>query len=1067
MTQTAKQLIAQAKAENWKRLDLGRCGLTDLEKEVPELFTLTDLEELVLSNEWREWNEGEQKWEGKKSANEEAPNKINQLPEALGKLRKLRVFVCGGKWNERWGIKDINPLSGLKALTTLNLSLNQLTDISGLSGLTALTTLYLRNNQLTDISGLSGLTALTTLDLDSNQLTDVSGLSGLTALTTLDLSHNRLTDVFGLSGLVALATLDLQDNQLTDVSGLSGLNALTTLYLSLNQLTDVSGLSDLPALTILYLYNNQLTDVSGLSDLPALTILYLYNNQLTDVSGLSDLPALTTLYLQDNQLTDISGLSDLAALTILDLDSNQLTDVSGLSDLPALTTLDLRNNQLTDVSGLSDLPALTTLDLQDNQLTDISGLSDLPALTTLDLRNNQLTDVSGLSGLAALTILDLDSNQLTDVSGLSGLAALTTLDLRNNQLTDVSGLSDLPALTTLYLNDNKLTDVSGFLPLLERKKPMQFVIEDWTNEGEINVKNNPIQVPPLEIIEQGREAVLRYFAELEKGKEKLLEAKVLLVGQGASGKTSLKVKLMDPLAPLPLPNDTTRTIEISSKEYPCGQEKPLKLNYWDFGGQNIQHYAHQFFLTGNALYVLLSNDREQNPNFEYWLNIIELLGQGSKVLIVQNHKQGHCETIKNAAGIRERFPNVLNPFHGLDISKVEKEHRPQYDALERTIVNEALSIPTVQRVFARSFVRVRVRLEELAADPEKHYITWQEYIALCKEESISEETAQDYANAYTAVGVCLHYPDHYQLCNYVFLRPKWIIDALFDVLYSDDVKNGELDSRRLHHIWQGEQYAPMRGNLLLLLELFELCYRVQDQEHLYIVPQRLPDAQESHGIAIENGVRVQYEYKFMPKGIITRFICRQKNKIVRGKVWNDAVALSYSGETAFVHEVFSENIIKVVATSQHNSDLLNSIVDTLDAIHQSFLDKGFNLKVEKLIPCSCSVCQNEDAPYYFEYEHLQKLLVKGKSQEMCRKSYDEQDIRRLLQATQLKSRMLDRANAIGFVTQHKFYEAFDLLDTLDLQNSTYYRLKKEYISGIYQNDSDYAERLITFLKNLR
>ncbi|HNI43778.1 MAG TPA: leucine-rich repeat domain-containing protein, partial [Chitinophagales bacterium] len=1012
--QTAKQLIAQAKAENWTRLDLGYCGLSDLEKEVPELFTLTDLEELVLSNEWWEWNEGEQEWEEKESANEEAPNKIDQLPEALGKLRKLRVFICGGEWDERWGIKDINPLSGLAALTTLDLQYNQLTDVSGLSDLPALTTLRLSSNKLTDVSGLSGLNALTTLYLNDNKLTDVSGLSGLTALTTLGLSSNKLTDVSGLSGLTALTTLGLGGNQLTDVLPLSGLTALTTLDLSYNQLTNVSGLSALTALTTLF------------------------------------------------------------------LNINQVSDVSPLAGLKALITLNLSYNQLTNVSGLSGLSALTTLDLSYNQLTDISPLTDLTALTVLYLNNNRIKNALCLGNLQNLTTLQLSRNKISNISTFTSLSLLENLGLGGNEVVDISPLRNLRNIKALNLYKNKVVDLSPLLSLLQNKEqPIKLVQKERYDDlikGVINIKGNPLETPPLEIIGRGKLSVLRYFKELEKGKEKLLEAKVLLVGQGQSGKTSLKVKLMDPLAPLPLPNDTTRTIEISSKEYPCGQEKPLKLNYWDFGGQNIQHYAHQFFLTGNALYVLLSNDREQNPNFEYWLNIIELLGQGSKVLIVQNHKQGYCETIKNAAGIRERFPNVLNPFHGLDISKVEKEHRPQYDALERTIVNEALSIPTVQRVFARSFVRVRVRLEELAADPEKHYITWQEYLILCKEEGISEETAQDYANAYTAVGVCLHYPDHYQLCNYVFLRPKWIIDALFDVLYSDDVKNGELDSRRLHHIWQGEQYATMRGNLLLLLELFELCYRVQDQEHLYIVPQRLPDAQESHGIAIEDGVRVQYEYKFMPKGIITRFICRQKNKIVQGKVWNDAVALSYRGETAFVHEVFSENIIKVVATSQHNSDLLNSIVDTLDAIHQSFLDEGFNLKVEKLIPCSCSVCQNEDAPYYFDYNYLRDLLADGETQERCQKSRKQQDIRRLLQATQLKSRPLGKAGvfyanedlqqAIDLVMRHRFSQAFDLLDTLDLQNSTYYRLKNEYTSGIYRNDSDYAERLITFLKNL-
>ena len=222
------------------------------------------------------------------------------------------------------------------------------------------------------------------------------------------------------------------------------------------------------------------------------------------------------------------------------------------------------------------------------------------------------------------------------------------------------------------------------------------------------------------------------------------------------------------------------------------------------------------------------------------------------------------------------------------------------------------------------------------------------------------------------------------------------------MLYSDDVKGGELDSRRLRHIWKDEAYQDMRGNLLLLMERFELCYKVQDDEYLYIVPQRLPAAEEMPNI--DKGVQVLYQYKFMPKGIITRLICRQKNKIVSDKVWNDAVFLSYRGETALVHEVFSENIIKVVSSAERNSNLLNSIIDTLDAIHQSFLDKGFNLQVDKLIPCRCDKCLNSNDPHYFDYNYLQDLMADGETQERCQTSRKYQDIRALLQSTKLKPR---------------------------------------------------------------
>jgi len=694
----------------------------------------------------------------------------------------------------------------------------------------------------------------------------------------------------------------------------------------------------------------------------------------------------------------------LVNLTQLYLRSNEITDLSPLSGLANLTQLLLWQNNISDLSPLSGLVNLTQLVLRENNITDLSPLSSLVNLTQLNLFRNQISDLSPLSGLVNLTDLNLFRNQISDLSPLSGLMNLTKLYLHDNQISDLSPLSGLVNLTQLLLLDNQITDLLPLLPLLQRKEPLQLVLKgsNATKEGEINVKDNPLQIPPVEIVEQGTESALRYFAELEKGEEKLLEAKVLLVGQGNSGKTSLKVKLLDPNDPMPPPDNTTRTIEIAQKEYPCQENKPLKINYWDFGGQNIQHFAHQFFLTGNALYILLSNDREQNPNFQYWLNIIELLGNNSQVLIVQNQKQGHAEDIKNAAGIRERFPNVVNPFHRLDISKVALEHRPQYDELVRAIVQHALAIPTVQRIFARSFVQVRQRLEELALQPQKHYITWDRYLAICQEEGLSEASATDYANAYTAVGICLHYPDHAQLRDYVFLRPKWIIDALFELLYSDDAKDGYLDSHHLRNIWQGEDYQAMRGNLLLLMELFELCYKVQDNEHLYIVPQRLPAAEEMPNI--DKGVQMLYRYKFMPKGIITRLICKQKNKIVSGKVWNDAVFLSYRDETALVHEVFSENIIKVVASAERNSNLLNSIIDALDAIHQSFLDKGFNLQVDKLIPCRCNLCLDSNDPHYFDYNYLQDLMADGETQERCQTSRKYQDIRALLQSTKLNSR---------------------------------------------------------------
>jgi hypothetical protein len=50
MSEMALQLIAQAKKERWKQLDLGRTGIVGAVPD--EVGELEDLEELVLCDEW-------------------------------------------------------------------------------------------------------------------------------------------------------------------------------------------------------------------------------------------------------------------------------------------------------------------------------------------------------------------------------------------------------------------------------------------------------------------------------------------------------------------------------------------------------------------------------------------------------------------------------------------------------------------------------------------------------------------------------------------------------------------------------------------------------------------------------------------------------------------------------------------------------------------------------------------------------------------------------------------------------------------------------------------------------
>ncbi len=730
---------------------------------------------------------------------------------------------------------------------------------------------------------------------------------------------------------------------------------------------------------------------------------------------INELTHLKSLNLSFNKIRDYSFLENFPNLETLDLSFDLIDKVSfwdfslgtpnlntrgyhSLEKLNKLRTLSLRDHKLNDYSFLENLPSLESLDLSKNNLSNCNFLEKLSNLQSLNLSENHIADFNFLTKFSQLQSLTLNKCSIKDITFLEKLSKLEILHLNENYIKDIHTLKKLNNLYILDLSFNYIEDIYPLLHFIEKRMPILLNSIYSLNKGvnQINLSHNPISSPPIEILKQGNEAILRYFAEKEKqGVQKLMEAKLLIVGQGGAGKTSLKRKLHDVNDKMPEPEDTTRGIEVTQLDCKVNNGEDFRLNIWDFGGQNVQHYAHQFFLTGSSLYALVTNEREQNPNFQYWLNIIEMLGGKSPVLIVQNEIAGHSEPIKNAAAIRERFENVVNPFQQVDLSKASTDGR--FKNLKEAIIHHALQLPHIGKEYPTSYVRVREALEREAK--EKHYITWKDYQELCRAAQVDDpDVMQDIATTFTILGVCLHFKDDAVLRKFVFLNPKWIIDALFELLYHQIVieQQGQFSENDLARIWSHELYDDMEDKLIRIMENFELCYRIKDSRD-YMVPQRLPAEQQSYGWHEPQATRVEYEYKFMPKGIITRLTCRLHEKIEGDHVWNDAVIFEMPKARALVREVYAEEKIAIEVSGEKRADLLNRILDEVDDIHRK--SNYANLQVEKKVPCSCAVCSEAKVPYFFNYDYLVELLDDGEYDERCQNSRKKVDIREVLLKT--------------------------------------------------------------------
>ena len=227
--------------------------------------------------------------------------------------------------------------------------------------------------------------------------------------------------------------------------------------------------------------------------------------------------------------------------------------------------------------------------------TEFSAYNDVKRL---NLSSNLLTDLSFLSHFTKLEGLWLSDNRINNIEVIKQLKELGILYLDNNEIEDISPLLSLQKIQRLSLCNNKITDIPESFFLIDL--PIKLESGDSYFNG-IYIADNPIYYPPLEIIKQGRSGVNSYINSIRESSMPLNEVKVIFVGDGAAGKTSLLKRLRG--KEFNEKESQTHGIRIERDEIKF-RDEDIKVNFWDFGGQEIMHATHQFFLTQRCIYIL-------------------------------------------------------------------------------------------------------------------------------------------------------------------------------------------------------------------------------------------------------------------------------------------------------------------------------------------------------------------------------------------------------------------------------------------------------------------------------
>jgi hypothetical protein len=289
-----------------------------------------------------------------------------------------------------------------------------------------------------------------------------------------------------------------------------------------------------------------------------------------------------------------------------------------------------------------------------------------PDLSTFEARNFISASFSSSSAVAVLGCLPVDRSRIK------------TLTLQNFQVSDdvlQFCCENFPSLTNLDVGDNDaLYNVPAAIHLLKRltslsvrncrnlmSLPDELLKLRPTLTGIFTAGCTSLTFPPPSILKDGPASIFEFLKKAENA-DPLKRVKVLFLGNGRSGKTSLlRALAKQPLQPGDAGPDSTVGVSMDTMQqrlkpsfFKQAFERLPEITYWDFAGQLEYSAAHDFFLSSRqAVYVVIFSVMEDRDSQMHQVSCVPAAAAKRRVSVSRDAFQqvlaAHCSHARAAA----------------------------------------------------------------------------------------------------------------------------------------------------------------------------------------------------------------------------------------------------------------------------------------------------------------------------------------------------------------------------------------------------------------------------------
>ena len=876
-------------------------------------------------------------------------------------------------------------IRNLTSLQSLDLSHTEISELpESIGNLTSLENLNFEDTVISELpASIRNLTNLRRLSLCDTQISELpASIENLTSLRSLDLSFTQISTLpESIGNLTSLQSLNLNCTQISELPESTwNLTNLQYLNLSSTQISELpESMGNLTSLLSLDLYDTWFSELpESIGNLTNLQILDMESAQLIKLpESMGNLMSLQRLNLCLTRLSELpDSIGNLISLQRLNLGNNKISELpESIGNLTNLQSLELSHTQISELpESIGNLTNLQSLELSHTQISELpESIGNLTNLQSFELSHTQISELpESIGNLTSLQILDLETTPIGKLpNSIKNLTSLLSLVLEDTRIRKLPiSIGSLTSLQILNLFDTKIRELPESIGDLRKLKlldiglcslnelPESLLSLDLKfreKEGEndrsgINIHGLKLHKQPVSLFLQPRKLIEDYYRQK---RIPVNETKIIFLGSEGVGKTHTIKRILNDDHKISESLEETPGISITSKAF-SKKEFSYRVNFWDFGGQEIMHSMHRCFLTNRTGYVIVVSTRygDVTSQAKTWLQNLQSFAKDAPVIIFVNvWNSGTFYGIDESA-LRREFQNIKEVIH----CSAKDSSRNEFVNITSAIQRLAVQNDSIGMHFPETWENVRQDI--ISYGTQEYYINTETYKEICKRHGVENESIQGWLlDWFNDLGECFTYQSGQDLVSgnlySMILNPEWLTNAVYLIIreLGEEAEKGVVSHKKIKKLLEKSEKGTLRGvkyssdeceYILQVMRRHQLSYKIPGKEEEFI-PSLLQKCLDNKN-SPKGKISCQYEikYNYLPENVLHRLMVEYYALIEKDECWRDDFSIVVNGihgieSRAFISADYDKNAIFIQIeqyTDRETWKLLQAIRDKILEINE-------------------------------------------------------------------------------------------------------------------------------------